>query len=167
MVCLLILEWFCFYRYLSLYMYMYVLYVFFSFNFLAMFLSYLERNVFLKLNISWCKWAWDWQWNLWETLPQNQRTIVNNLGLPVFFMIIIFHNCTSNKWRDDIQCPVVFYLILNFKWLKKNVTYKCIFLFDLQNVFSSFCLVNVLNKAIVWWSVLIHIWFLYWSVSSF
>lgn len=31
---------------------MYVLYVFFSFNFLAMFLSYLERNVFLKLNIS-------------------------------------------------------------------------------------------------------------------
>lgn len=34
---------------------MYVLYVFllfFFFNFLAMFLSYLERNVFLKLNIS-------------------------------------------------------------------------------------------------------------------
>ncbi len=117
---------------------MYVLYVFFFLELFGHFLSYLERNVFLKLNISWCKWAWDWRWDLWETLPQNQRTIVNNLGLPVFFMIIIFHNCTSNKWRDGIQCPVVFLFSL--------------ILFSLN--------MNVLNKAIVWWSVF---WFLYWS----
>lgn len=27
----------------------------------------------------------------------SEKKIVNNLGLPVFFMII-FHNCTTNKW---------------------------------------------------------------------
>ena len=30
---------------------------------------------------------------------KKKKKFVNKLGLPVFFMII-FHNCTTNKWRD-------------------------------------------------------------------
>lgn len=37
----------------------------------------------------------------------SEKKIVNNLGLPVFFMII-FHNCTTNKWYSQNRCLWLF-----------------------------------------------------------
>lgn len=61
----------------------------------------------------------------------SEKKIVNNLGLPVFFMII-FHNCTTNKWYSQNRCLWMFirtFFVLVLTTLPPNLGK---FLMDLQ-----------------------------------